>query len=126
MTDIAILHLWRSSERFASNTFQMADQNRSLRTDQELFARSAGTMERFRIRLLNNNSTSQLTFTFQINGVIKQTIGPIPVGQVGVFLPALQLPLSFVKDDLLVIQLTGYSGPLSDIEWNCDLKFVDP
>lgn len=126
MVDIAILHLWRGSERFFSDTFQFADQTRVIRSAQEYFARSVGTMERFRVRVSGNDSTTPFTITFQINGVVKQTVGPIAPGQLGTFLPALQLPLGFAKDDLLVMQLTGLTPILfCTLEFNCDLKFTD-
>lgn len=126
LTDIVLLHLWRGSERFSTNNqFQMSDQTAQIRSEQEMFARSNGTMERFRVRIKTNDSTTMMSFTFQINGIIKQTIGPILIGQTGVFLPSNQLPLSFLKDDLLVMQITNFSSAVfSDMEWGIDLKFV--
>ncbi len=125
MTDI-ILHLWRYSKRqFANNLFTMSNVGNLIRDRSDLFARSLGTAETFFLRVQDNDSSTDFSLTFQVNGIVKATIGPILVGQTGKFLPGNQLPISFAKDDLLVIQLTGFTQALfSNMEWGIDLKFT--
>ncbi len=126
MTDI-LLHLWRVSFRYSTASgpfFQMNDTRQSARHRQEYFARGIGTADRFILRIYDNPSTSPMTWTFQVNGVIKATIS-ILAGQIGTFLPASQLPVPFAKDDLLVIGISGQAGPDNvRAEIDLDLKFT--
>jgi len=124
LTD-TILHLWRMSGRNIDNAFIFADSKRISRAQEEVFAPYAGSMDRFVLRISNNPSTDLLQLTFQVNGIVQRTIVTDNPGDVGVFLPANQLPLFFQKNDLLVIQVTGISVASFPIyEIDCDLHFI--
>ncbi len=102
-TDI-LLHYWRCSWKYQTSgpAFQFNDIRQGVRHREEFFARGNGTMTNFGLRIYENGSTQPLFFTFQVNGIVKTTI-ELLVSDVGTFLPDIQLPIPFLKDDLLVI-----------------------
>ncbi len=124
MVNLEILHLWRASSRFnVSNKFIMQDQARLIRSEQEMFARSDGNAENFHVRLHDNNSTTIFNITFQVNGIVKATI-EIPIGVFGIFFPDFLGAIPFLKDDLLVMEIVGYTdAAVTGIEHSVDLKF---
>ena len=126
-----LLHIWTASDDWSTNNqFLGMSMGRISELDQEIIARGNGTMERFFFRLADNNSTSLVHLKFFVNGDMKREIIIDSVGQgFQKFLPANQLPLSFLKDDRLTLQWTGLVGtpPIITAEIGFDLIFeADP
>lgn len=103
----------------------MSDGFATSEISQEMFAPFVGSMERFILRLATNDSTDLFTVDFLINGVVQRTIQALVPGQIGIILPANQLPLFFNVNERLVMQISGISAGSSPIwEIDCDLKFI--
>jgi len=123
-----ILHIWTASNDFGSPQFLGMDMARITALDQEINARGNGRMERFFFRLADNNSTAIVHLKFYVNDVLKREIIIDSVGQgFQKFLPANQLPESFLKDDRLTLEWTGITGGFITAEIGMDLIFeADP
>ena len=115
-----LLHLWRASWFFSNNQHQMMDLTRFSEVEEEMFARGNGTMERFILRVHRNDSTSIVHLKFFVNGNLLREIVLDGALQTGTFLPSNQLPLSFFKDDRLVMQFTGIATGNISAEISCE------
>jgi len=138
-----LLNLQRVIRDFSQNTFIGMTVNFG-QAEATISARSNGTFERFIMRIVpsgapnfpsGNESNSLVTLDLLINNVVQPNskIQITGIGQTGTFLPISQLPVGFLKDDDIVVRLTGMSPippapfPFVRMEIDYDLKFdVDP
>jgi len=134
-----LLSLQRIIRDFSQNTFMGMTLNFG-QAEATISARSNGTFERFIMRIVpsgapsfptGNQSNSLVTLDLLINGVVQpfSKIQITTIGQTGTFLPISQIPVGFLKDDDIVVRLTGMTPippatfPFVRMEIDYDLRF---
>jgi len=136
-----LLYLMRLIGDFSQNTFFGMTRGFG-QAEATISARSNGTFERFILDIIpsgapnfpsGNTSGLLVTLDLLINGVVQINSRIIinSVGQTGTFLPTSQLAVPFLKDDDIVVRLTGMAAippaafPFLRAEINFDLRFDD-